>query len=201
MIGSFNADVTLVSESERGNLKKKKQQESTGQVSNLNETRDCKGNSEGVMGFSTHTPKASYIQPAPSPIASKLQLYSQVYSRKRWSKRKSISGRAPGIPLPLELDSISNTPNVVQVPSDNIIKCGTIHHTKIANTEDSSIQSECAVAEPHLLNQEAADIWEMVKSLGVTTGSSQTEPINKIVEMENRDRKEAQSLGSRGIVQ
>ena len=92
MIGSFNADVTLVSESERGNLKKKKQQESTGQVSNLNETRDCKGNSEGVMSFSTHTPKASYIQPAPSPIASKLQLYSQVYSRKRWSKRKSISG-------------------------------------------------------------------------------------------------------------
>lgn len=51
------------------------------------------------------------------------------------------------------------------------------------------------------MNQEAADIWEMVKSLGVTTGSSQTEPINKIVEMENRDRKEAQSLGSRGIVQ
>lgn len=153
------------------------------------------------MGFSTHTPKASYIQPAPSPIASKLQLYSQVYSQKRWSKRKSISGLAPGIPLPLELDSVSNTPNVVQVPSDNIIKCGTIYHTNIANTEDSSTQSECAVAEPHLLNQEAADIWEMVKSLGVTTGSSQTEPINKIVEMENRDRKEAQSLGSRGIVQ
>lgn len=48
--------------------------------------------------------------------------------------------------------------------------------------------------------QEAAALWEMVKELGVTCGPQQSNYVSKLMEMEKRDKIEAQSVGSmRGI--
>lgn len=49
--------------------------------------------------------------------------------------------------------------------------------------------------------QEAVDMWELVKSLGVTSGSSQGDPATKIMDMETRDREEAHRLGCRRVSQ
>jgi len=45
--------------------------------------------------------------------------------------------------------------------------------------------------------EEAADIWNMAQELGATTDIEQGVVINKIKEMEERDRKEAERLGDR----
>lgn len=48
--------------------------------------------------------------------------------------------------------------------------------------------------------QEAAALWEMAKELGVTCGPQQSNYVSKLMEMEKRDKIEAQSVGSmRGI--
>ena len=53
----------------------------------------------------------------------------------------------------------------------------------------------------HSHKQEAADMWELVKSLGVTNGSSQGDPVRKIMDMETRDQEEAHRLRCRRVSQ
>lgn len=68
--------------------------------------------------------------------------------------------------------------------------------------EDGKTQSQHEEAAfLHSKKQEAADMWEMVTSLGVITGSSQMDFVGKIMDMENRDQREAQRLGSRRVSQ
>ena len=45
--------------------------------------------------------------------------------------------------------------------------------------------------------QEAESQWELAKSMGVHTELDQAAIINRITEMENRDKKEAAQMGNR----
>lgn len=47
--------------------------------------------------------------------------------------------------------------------------------------------------------EEASSQWELAKILGVNSNSDHANIINKIGEMENRDRKEAEGLGNKYI--
>lgn len=45
--------------------------------------------------------------------------------------------------------------------------------------------------------QKAENLWEMAKELGFTVGFAQRNHLKQIIEMEERDTKEAERLGSR----
>lgn len=49
---------------------------------------------------------------------------------------------------------------------------------------------------PTKQEQEAKAIWQLAKELGVTCGTLNSNPVNKIMKMEERDKKEAQRVGS-----
>ncbi|KAL5179267.1 hypothetical protein HKD37_01G000605 [Glycine soja] len=128
------------------------------------------------------------------PQTSKLQ----VYSRKRWFKKKFQLGcvAGPSSDTDMATDLIISSPR--QQQCENKEKCGSVQEEITSNIDDMSAQIENEEAEfANIQKQEAAALWDVAKALGVTCGSLQRNYVDKIMEMEERDRKETERLGNR----
>lgn len=186
-------------ESERGKPEGEAQHETVGtHFSNLNGSRDHEGDSADVLGLSIRTSHITHPQQILSPSTSKWQ----VYSRKRSSKRKFTPGLVHGPDLIAELDPEPITPTLSQPTDGAEDKYGSEQLANTVNIEDRPTQFQYEEADfIHSKKQEAADMWELVKSLGVTSGSSQGDFAGKILDMETRDQEEAHRLRCRRVSQ
>ena len=122
----------------------------------------------------------------------------QVYSRKRWFKKKFQLGcvAGPSSDTDMATDLIISSPR--QQQCENKEKCGSVQEEITSNIDDMSAQIENEEAEfANIQKQEAEALWDVAKALGVTCGSLQRNYVDKIMEMEERDRKETERLGNR----
>lgn len=150
------------------------------------------------MGFVTHTPTATTEQHISSPQTNKADPTSawQVYSRKRWYKKQLDLGCAAGVILDTATALILSSPQ--QHHQENKDKCGTNQDEINAHLDDASAQDAAEDANSaNIQKQEATTLWNMAKELGVTCGSLQRNYVEKIMEMEERDKKKAERLGNR----
>ena len=93
-------------------------------------------------------------------------------------------------------DLIISSPR--QQQCENKEKCGSVQEEITSNIDDMSAQIENEEAEfANIQKQEAEALWDVAKALGVTCGSLQRNYVDKIMEMEERDRKETERLGNR----
>ena len=138
------------------------------------------------MGPSNHTPPQELQPLGLSPKNSKGDTESacKVYSRQRWSKKKIDMGHtSPKIMTQLGM-SKSHGQHL-----QNEIQQGSVDIVSAVQGEDTDVFSETQCF------QQATNIWSMAKHLGATGGEDQHLVIQKIKEMEERDKREAERLG------
>lgn len=180
---------------EKGNYEGELHGDITGrQVIKVKESRESEGASESGLGCATHTPHATTERQFSRPQTSKLQ----VYSRKRCFKKKLELGctAGPSSDTDMATDLIISSPR--QQQRENKEKCGSVQEEITSNIDDMSAQIENEEAEfANIQKQEAEALWDVAKALGVTCGSLQRNYVDKIMEMEERDRKETERLGNR----
>ena len=117
----------------------------------------------------------------------------KVYTRKRWSQKKSLVDQPP----------------LTKEPTMNLLKNQTQQHPYPLNHDYSAIPEKNYVAEQEsslhqgtqepdgLLHQEASEVWNRAKMLGVTEEEGAHSVIPRLKDMESRDKKEAERLENR----
>ena len=117
----------------------------------------------------------------------------KVYSRQRWFKKKHNSGP---IPPSTEVERGSNSLNthqsqgLMQLEGNYKITCDGINRPATQEEATEGNQETQQI-------QEATNIWKMATCLGITGGDGQQSIINKLKEMEVRDKNEAERRGAR----
>lgn len=146
---------------------------------------------ENGLGFAAHTPLDSIKQQLSNPQASKLQ----VFSRKRYHKQKLQLGCTDDSNTIINKDTKSINPSPTNQQHEFHDKCESAQGQIIDIRQAQQDQEETENANNQ--KQEAEALWTVAKALGVTDGSSQQNFVNKLMEMEERDKKEARRLGSK----
>ena len=160
-----------------------------------NQPRQQEKNMEGGSGLAIHTPLTSLHQHLFSSHSPNLQ----VYSRKKKFQKKLHLGCSTEGPISAtnpKLKTTIHSPNHHQLGVED--KAGLDQVGISSNIDKSPIQIDYEEEEGATKQkQEAAALWEMAKELGVTCGPQQNNYVSKLMEMEKRDKIEAQSVGSR----
>lgn len=171
------------------------------QILKLKEARDpnvTEGDFKIGLGFATHTPTKATEQHFFSLQTNKADPTNvwQVYSRKRGYKKQLDMGCADGVNSDTATAlSITSPQQQHKVYKD---KHGTEHGETTVHLEGTSAQDAAEDANSaNIQKQEATALWNMAKELGVTCGSLQRNYVEKIMEMEERDKKKAERLGNR----
>lgn len=182
---------------ERGNCSEHMNVEAWGQISpTFKNPRDQQDKAPTELGPANCTPITSLFPLPDSPMAH-LQLGPitdcKVYSRKRWCKKKASQGHRG--PDTAKDSDVATKHQQLQKTADEKVYDGdqaTFTH------EDTTTQPthEDVTSAPTQF-QEAENLWKVATDLGVTCGPEQRNYVQKLIEMEDRDLKEAERLGNR----
>lgn len=150
------------------------------------------------MGLSIYTPFKGTTPIAFSPQTDNVATAPpwQVYSRtRRFQKKSQVEcAIAEAHEIESQLKVISTQQQLVTDTKKE--RKGSNYNS--AHIQVSSVQAVVEIADQgENMKQAATDIWNIAKQLGVTGAADQGRFVEKILIMEERDRKEAERLGNR----
>lgn len=162
----------------------------------LSSPKTCEKEKLGLLGSgqTINTPPNICSTPNKGPVLKATPLLTPLlmYSRKRKLKRAEVHiNEAESNQTALSPEHVQNGP----YQQDN----------EGHGTDNPHIQSEVSLAQNRQQNQireqnldpPEESLWRMIKELGLTTDASQRDYMQQLKEMEDRDGKEAASLGGR----